>query len=171
MGTPSNRLASPNELQKFTPQESQAPPELNDPGIFTHVEGFLHDLQFRNPAPNAKVGGNRLYSPELPRRIGPDLRVYALKLARGPHPGRGKEEVVVVAVVGGVLLVAAAAAAAVVVAVVVLEVVVSPPACRRVLWIVLVSIVCLGFSLRFVSPRGFFDRLIFLLLVLRCSYF
>ena len=35
----------------------------------------------------------------------------------------------------------------------------TPPACRRVLWIVLVSIACLGFSLRFVSPRGFFDSL------------
>ena len=35
----------------------------------------------------------------------------------------------------------------------------NPPACRRVLWIVLVSIACLGFSLRFVSPRGFFDSL------------
>ena len=35
----------------------------------------------------------------------------------------------------------------------------NPPACRRVLWIVLVSIACFGFSLRFVSPRGFFDRL------------
>ena len=33
----------------------------------------------------------------------------------------------------------------------------NPPACRRVLWIVLVSSV--GFNLRFVSPRGFFDSL------------
>ena len=36
---------------------------------------------------------------------------------------------------------------------------VNPPACRRVLWIVLVSIACVGFNLRFVSPRGFFDSL------------
>ena len=35
----------------------------------------------------------------------------------------------------------------------------NPPACRRVLWIVLVSIACVGFNLRFVSPRGFFDSL------------
>ena len=35
----------------------------------------------------------------------------------------------------------------------------NPPACRRVLWIVLVSIACVGFNLRFVSPRGFFDGL------------
>ena len=35
----------------------------------------------------------------------------------------------------------------------------NPPACRRVLWIVLVSIACVGFYLRLVSPRGFFDSL------------
>ena len=35
----------------------------------------------------------------------------------------------------------------------------NPPACRRVLWIVLVSIARVGFNLRFVSPRGFFDSL------------
>ena len=35
----------------------------------------------------------------------------------------------------------------------------NPPACRRVLWIVLVSIACVGFNLRFVSPREIFDSL------------
>ena len=39
------------------------------------------------------------------------------------------------------------------------SVVLNPPACRRVLWIVLVSIACVGFNLRFVSPRGCFDSL------------